>query len=158
MQYLLIATRFNDWSMDRKGFHAFYSKMSDDAYNDAVGIMQHMTMRGGVLDGDFNIPMPEEINYKVSEMESFSLVLAIEKEIVKSTLQLINHANNAKSDIHQPDGELALFLAEQISGNHVPRIKTLAAHVNNLGQAIAHGLEKNKDPSYVVYLYDTQFM
>jgi len=158
MQYLLIATRFNDWTIDRKGFHAFYSKMSDDAFNDAVSIMQHMNMRGGALDKNFNVMMPEEINYKVSELESLSLVLAIEKDIVKKTLLLINNASNPDSDVNQADGELALFLAEQVSGNHAPRIKKLASHVNNLGQAIAHGLEKNKDPSYVVFLYDTQFM
>jgi ferritin len=158
MQYLLIATRFNDWTMDRKGFHAFYSKMSDDAYNDAVTLMKHMNMRGGILDNEFKIPMPEEINFKVSELESLSLVLAIEKDIVKNTLTLINNASNPRSDIYHADGEIAFFLAEQVSEKHTPRIKTLAAHVNNLGQAISQGLEKNKDPSYVVYLYDTQFM
>jgi ferritin len=158
MQYLLIASRFNEWKMDRKGFHALYSKMSDDAFNEAVAMIQHMNMRGGRLETDFNITMPTDVNYQMSELESLSKVLAIEKQLAKNTLLLINSASHAKLQSHHSDGELALFLAEQISGNHSPRIKSLAAHVNNLGQAIAHGLEKNNDPAYVVYLYDTQFL
>jgi len=158
MQYLLFASRFNEWKMDRKGFNAFYSKMSDDAFNEAVALLQHMNLRGGRLDSEFKVPMPEHEKYSISEMESLSRVLALEKGLVKNSLLLINSATITKTTPHETDGELAFYLAEQISGNHAPRVKTLAAHVNNLGQVIAHGLEKNSDPAYVVYLYDTQFM
>jgi hypothetical protein len=141
-----------------KDFILFFTKMSDDAFNEGIAILQHMNMRGGTLNTDFNITMPTDTDYKVSEMEAMSKGLAIEKSIVKKTLLLINAASHAKANSHHSDGELALYLSELISGNHAPRVKLIASHVNNLGQLIAHGLEKNNDPSYSVYLYDTQFM
>jgi len=158
MQYLLIANHFSEWEIDRKGFQGVFDKMSDDTFEEAITLIKHMTLRGGRLS-NFKVPMPENESYQLGELEAMSKALDIEKQLASKSLNIVHAATHGDVKTNQhTDGEFAHFLANQVSSNNAVRIKTLANHVNTLSQAISHALAKNRDASFVLHLYDTQFL
>jgi len=80
MQYMLISSHFNEWDINRKGFHNYFSKLSDDSWDIAQALIHHMTERGGNLDPDFKVSMPEKQEYRLGELVALSKGLEIEKK------------------------------------------------------------------------------
>jgi len=157
MKYLLFASHFSAWKYDREGFSSFFSKLSDEAFDDAVTIIKHMSKRGGKLS-NLNVTMIKA-EYEVSEIEALTKALDLEKHLANETIHLIHAAGHGSHEQDRfPDGEFAHFLSEEISEKHADRVQNLAVHVNNLGDAVATSLKANQDPAFYIYLYDTQFM
>jgi len=158
MKFLLLSNRFDYWKTQRKGLYNLLIKLSDDAFEDAITIMEHSAKRGGKLF-NFNVTMPTDVKYELTEIEALSKALDYTKDIAIKTSQLIHLAYHGnKNDDREPDGEFAHFLAEEIGEKHSQRVHTLASHVRNLGQAISSAVDSPKDLALVLYLYDTQFL
>jgi ferritin len=164
MKYLLFASHFGTWNYDRKGFAEYFGKLSDEAFEDAVSIIKHMSKRGGRLE-DLTVTMvPSE--HEVSELEGLTKALDIQRALANETSQVIHSAGHGSHEHNRfPDGEFAHFLAEEILEKATDRVQNLATHVNNLGDAIAATTGQLQDTredltkrAFLIHLYDTQFL
>jgi len=161
MKYLELANFFNQWNLNRHGFHDYFSKLSDEAWEDGVAIMQHMIKRGGALSDQFSFVNPgtdrakktfQPINFdNMCELTSLSLALKLEKQSVQDTLEALAH--HEKPKIHS-DPEFTHFLAEKLSDRHVLKVKHLANHVNSLSAA----LDSTPNAGLALHIYDTQLL
>jgi ferritin len=127
MEYLLLANKYAQWDHNRPELHSFFNKHSDNAWDDAVALVQHMVQRGKTPKISVNIPTLTETDILASEIENLSWALQKEQTLVQTTIDVIGHAHK---ESHDP--ELRHFLSEQVSDKQVMRIKTLANHVNTL--------------------------
>jgi len=82
LEYLLIANHFKDWKYHRPGFVNYFSKLSEDNWNEGLSLMLHMVERGGTLLKDFKIDMPgpgdATTQYQLKEVEALSRALDME--------------------------------------------------------------------------------
>lgn len=53
-KYLLMSTYFGNYQYNRNGFKGLYRKLSDDAWEKAIGLIKYITKRGGKMN--FNQP------------------------------------------------------------------------------------------------------
>lgn len=49
------ANYFNEWNVDRPGFHAFFNKLADEEWSSGIELMTHMLKRGGRLNNGFTV-------------------------------------------------------------------------------------------------------
>ncbi|KAA1414553.1 hypothetical protein F0U47_20900, partial [Nocardioides antri] len=48
--YLLSASYFNYYQTNREGFAKLFRKLSDDSWEKTIGLIKHVTKRGGKMD------------------------------------------------------------------------------------------------------------
>jgi len=179
MKYLELANYFNEWNVNRKGFHSYYSKLSDEAWEDAVTIMQHMIKRGGSLKKKFEFKKRFQFQDKtrveapfvatqlsnLSELSSLSMALEWQKEVVKKTLDVLKRhqprsdetgatSGNTNTYAVHSDPEFTHFLAQQLSERQVLKVKHLANYVNSLSGA----LSSTSNTGVVLHLFDSQVL
>ncbi|OXA45729.1 soma ferritin [Folsomia candida] len=156
MQYLLTANYFNEWNVNRPGFHAFFSKLADEEWNSAIDIMTHMLKRGGRLDDNFKLELPKNFENRQNEVESLAWALDLEKEMALQTLHLAYNSNHVPKEMQNlpRDAEFADFLAERLNAITVLRIKHMSNYVNILGQIMGSGMDK----AYAMFTFDHEIL
>jgi len=160
MKYLLQATHYNEWNVNRPGFHNFFTKLSDDEWNSAVSLMIYAIKRGGRLTSEFKIQTPGDLdfNHQQNEIESLSKALDLEKYTAARTLKLIHDTTHISSESGVPIGSrdtpFADFMAERLNDVSVLRIKHLANYVNMLSQVLRSSVDK----AYALYTFDHQIL
>jgi len=155
LEYLLIASHFKDWRYSRPGFASYFSKLSDDNWNEAISLLTHMVERGGNLVTDFEVVMPTDLdtNYQLQEIEALSKALDKERKLATKTLHLAHLANHGQGVPH--DSEFAEFLAKRLHHNSVLRIKHLANYVNLLSDIINGS---GGDSEYAIFKFDSEYL
>jgi len=156
MQYLFTASYFNEWNVNRPGFHSFFNKLADEEWDSAIDLMTHMLKRGGRLDDSFKLELPRNFENRQNEMESLAWALDIEKEIATQTLHLAYTSNHVTKELSNAprDAEFADFLAEKLNKVTVLRIKHLSNYVNILGQMLSSGI----DNAYAMFTFDHEIL
>lgn len=178
MQYLLQASHFNEWNINRPGFHAYFSKLSDEEWDSGIALMTHMIKRGGrLVETHFKVNIQEKWQNRQSELEALSAALDMEKSISNRALHLAHAAvsvhkvaanesisattkkpitGDAPTDmpIAQRDPEFAYFLSERLNHQTVLRIKHLSNYVNMLAQVLKSGVDK----AYALFTFDHQIL
>ncbi|ODN05291.1 Ferritin heavy chain [Orchesella cincta] len=151
------ASHFKEWKYNRPGFASYFSKLSDDNWDEAISLMLHMVERGGSLGRDFKIEMPgpgdATTSYQLKEIEALSKALDKERRTATKTLHLAHLANHGQGVPH--DAEFADFLAERLHKNSVLRIKHLANYVKLLSDIVT---DSNVDSAYALFKFDTEYL
>jgi len=160
MQYLLTASYFNEWDINRPGFNAYFNKLSDQEWDSGISLMIAMLKRGGKLNRKFSVELPDETKFssRQNEMEALARTLDSEKETAEKTLKLIYWANHksietADDQSHRDPG-FADYLAEGLNDVNVLRIKHLSNYVNMLTHIQTSGV----DMSYAMHTFDTEIL
>lgn len=156
-EYLLIASHFKEWKYNRPGFANYFTKLSDDNWDEAISLMLHMVERGGNLVRDFKVDMPgpgdATTSYQLKEIEALSKALDKERRTATRTLHLAHLANHGQGVPH--DAEFADFLAERLHKNSVLRIKHLANYVKLLSDIVT---DSAVDSAYALFKFDTEYL
>jgi len=156
LEYLLMGNKFKQWNINRPGFHGYFNKLADEAWQDAIDLIQHMTERGQTpklaVEAPFQMEPKKDAKYiQASEVELLSM--ALEKEQVLagriSDIIKVSHAHH--------DPEFFHYLSEHLSDKRVLKIKHLANHVNNLYAAILNADKPGEsgDHNFAIHTYDT---
>lgn len=53
--FFLQSTHFKEWKANRPGLANYFSKLSDDNWDEALALLLHMVERGGSLEKDFKV-------------------------------------------------------------------------------------------------------
>lgn len=93
---MLLAVNFGTYVQNRPGFEKTFRELSDTAWNRGIGLIKHITKRGGAHD--FNLrsnrnKTPLELN----EIEALGLALDIEKGLATKAHnihEMYSHANH----------------------------------------------------------------
>jgi len=156
-EYLLIASHFKEWKYHRPGFANYFTKLSDDNWDEAISLMTHMVERGGSLGKDFRVDMPgpadSATQYQLKEIEALSKALDKERRTATRTLHLAHLANHGQGVPH--DAEFADFLAERLHENSVLRIKHLANYVKLLSDIVT---DTTVDSAYALFKFDSEYL
>lgn len=154
MEYLLVGSMFNQWDSYRPGFQKYFHKMSDDAWDDAVAFIHHLTKRGRTPKISVSKPENPRVGSKTKELESLAVAYDKEMRLVSRTMELIGNSHKA----HDP--EMYHFLSEHLSDVRTLRVKHLANHVHSLYDAVANTDRPSGagDASLAVHIYDTQIL
>jgi len=157
LEYLLIANHFKDWKYHRPGFVNYFSKLSDDNWNEGLSLLLHMVERGGNLLKDFKIDMPgpgdATTQYQLKEVEALSRALDMERRTATKTTHLAHLANHGSGVPH--DAEFADFLAERLHHNSVLRIKHLANYLKLLSDIVT---DSAVDSAYAIFKFDSEYL
>lgn len=94
--HLLMAVNFGTYVQNRPGFEKTFRGLSDAAWNRGIGLIKHITKRGG--SHDFNVRSNRTTSIlDLSEIESLALALDIEKGLATKAHnihELYSHANH----------------------------------------------------------------
>jgi len=164
-EYLLMASHFNEWSVNRQGFHNYFLKLSDEKWQQGIDLLKYSIIRGGEITPDFNVPVPSGGGslYKMYELPALAKALDLEKRLTTDILSLAHratlhtsttHANLTVTNNNDNDGAFSYYLNEDVSHNKVPRIKDLSNHINTLAVA----MKSTNDPAFVLYIYDNNVL
>lgn len=94
--HLLMAVNFGSYVHNRPGFEKTFRELSDTAWNRGLGLIKHITKRGG--SHDFSVRSNRSVSpLELSEIESLALALDIEKGLATKAHnihELYSHANH----------------------------------------------------------------
>jgi len=164
-EYLLMASHFNEWSINRPGFHNYFLKLSDEKWQQGIDLLKYSITRGGEITPDFNVAVPSGRGslYKMYELPALAKALDMEKRLTTDSLSLAHratlhttttHANKTVTNNQDNDGAFSYYLNADVTQNKVPRMKDLSNHINTLGIA----MKSVNDPAFVLYIYDNDVL
>ncbi|XP_051162923.1 uncharacterized protein LOC127282608 [Leptopilina boulardi] len=148
-EYLLMSTHFGNYEANRDGFKGLYRKLSDNAWQKAIDMIQFITKRGGAMNFNqlphFKETGSESRVLELNEISSLAKALDNEKKLAEEALRL--HAqtkNNPKQD-----ASVAHYLEEEFMESQADCIRKLAGHSNDL-----KNLLQDRDASLSIFLFD----
>lgn len=153
-EYLLSAAYFNNYQTNRAGFSKVFKKLSDNAWDKTIELIQHITKRGGVMD--FARRSTQEPagnkNYTVElhELESLAKALDSQKELAERAFYIHREATRNSQHLHDP--EIAQYLEEEFIEYQSKIIRDLAGHTSDLKKFIT--ANDGQDLSLALYLFD----
>lgn len=122
--YQSMAYHFDRDDVALKGFHKFFTDLSEERREHAEKLLKFQNQRGGraVLQ---NIQRPERDEWG-SGLESMQTALAIERNINQAVLDLHTVAEN------HADSQMMDFIEGQFMHYYVEKIKCISDHITNL--------------------------
>ncbi|XP_058463683.1 soma ferritin-like [Malaya genurostris] len=144
--FLLLASTFDKYDLNRPGFEKLYRKISDKAWEDTIGLIKYQSKRGlsVSLDGAQHVvgKLNEGKLGKASlvdsdELSSLKLALGYEKILADESHRIhkkISHAHD-KGVAYDPD--VAHYLDEEIIEYQSGVIRQLTGYIHNLHSIIA---------------------
>ncbi|KAH8359798.1 hypothetical protein KR093_008898, partial [Drosophila rubida] len=149
-EYLLLATHFNSYQMNRPGFQKLYQGLSDRAFDDTIALIRQVTRRGGSVDfskahtqGAAEVP---EVH--LNELESLARALDIEKELTNGAIHVHTSATHSSTDNREHDPEMAHYIQENFLGKQAQSVRTLSGFANDLSKL------STQEPALSTYLFD----
>ncbi|XP_052869109.1 soma ferritin [Anopheles cruzii] len=150
--FLIMSSAFNKHSLDRPGFEKLYRKMSDKAWEDAVGLIKYQSRRGSF--GNLVKPKKDSKYDKVldvQELSSLQFALDYEKTLAKEAHAIhrkVSHAHskvsaNGSEDVYHYDPDAAHYLDEKVIEYQSGTVRDLAGYIHNL----KHFTEKQQPAS-----------
>nr|QED22038.1 ferritin light chain subunit [Samia ricini] len=152
-EYLLSASYFNNYKINRAGFSKMFRKLSDEAWEKAIDLIKHVTMRG--INMDFSrrsIYDPEpgkKYVVELHELDSLAKALDTQKELAERAFTIHREATKNANNLHDP--EIAQYLEEKFIEDHATTIRELAGFTNDLKGVI---ISNDKDLSLALYIFD----
>ncbi|EDV93175.1 soma ferritin [Drosophila grimshawi] len=150
-EYMLMATHFNSYQMNRPGFKKLYQDMSDRAFDDTIDLIKQVTRRGGTVDfskpNTHGIAHPPEVH--LSELESLARALDNEKELTQGAIHVHTSATHASSESRVHDPEMAHYLQDNFLSKQAASVRKLSGYANDLSKLVSV-----REPSLSVYLFD----
>lgn len=164
MEYLLIANKFSEWDHNRPGFSRHFNKLSDDAWEDAVDLIQHMVIRGQMPK--LSVETPYDDVFSKSEVELLGFAHAREETLASDISNIIKsshtHHHETGEPRTDPDPELYHYLSEHLSDKRVMKVKTASNLVNTLYAAMFtgknDGWDDGNDHALAVHWFDTIYL
>lgn len=134
--HMLLAVNFGTYVHNRPGFEKTFKGLSDTAWNRGIGLIKHITKRGGAHD--FNLRSNRvKTPLELSEIEALGLALDIEKGLAVKAHNIHEMYSHANHKAHY-DAEVqthffsSLFYSCQIIRRFVVEI-CLSTYVVNVG-------------------------
>ncbi|XP_062122019.1 ferritin light chain isoform X1 [Drosophila sulfurigaster albostrigata] len=150
-EYLLLATHFNSYQMNRPGFQKLYQGLSDRAFDDTIELIRQVTRRGGSVD--FSKPhqhgAAEVPEVHLNELESLARALDVEKELTTGAIHVHTSATHSSNENREHDPEMAHYIQENFLSKQAKSVRTLSGYANDLAKLVSV-----KEPSLSVYLFD----
>lgn len=150
-EYLLLATHFNSYQMNRPGFQKLYQGLSDRAFDDTIALIKQVTRRGGSVDFSKahrqGVAQPPEVH--LNELESLARALDNEKELTNGAIHVHTSATHGTTENRIHDPEMAHYLQENFLSKQAASVRTLSGYANDLSKLVSVG-----EPSLSVYLFD----
>lgn len=150
-EYLLMATHFNSYQMNRPGFQKLYQSLSDRAFDDTIELIKQVTRRGGSINlskphAQSGVQPPE---VHLNELESLAHALDVEKELTKGAIHVHTSATHGTTNNREHDPEMAHYLQENFLTKQAASVRKLSGYANDLSKLVTVG-----EPSLSVYLFD----
>lgn len=137
--FLLLASVFDQHSMDRPGFEKLYRKTSDKAWEDTIDLIKYQSRRGASVQvgGGEGPNSIHDLAGLLQSNETSSLQLALEYEKILATEahrihKKISHADSNKH--YDPD--VAHYLDEKLIEYQSGQIRKLSGYITNLNDII----------------------
>lgn len=137
--YQSMAYHFDRDDIALKGFHKFFSDLSEERREHGEKLMKFQNQRGGRVMLQ-NIQKPDRDQWG-SGLESMQTALAIEKNVNQAVLDLYKVAED------QGDAQMADFIQGQFMHHYAGKIKIISDHISNL---------KRVGPGLGEYMFDKE--
>lgn len=150
-EYLLLATHFNSYQMNRPGFQKLYQSLSDRAFDDTIELIKQVARRGGFVDLSKphanGVSNPPEVH--LSELESLARALDNEKQLTLGAIHVHTSATHGTTENREHDPEMAHYLQENFLTKQAESVRKLSGYANDLSKLVTVS-----EPSLSVYLFD----
>ncbi|XP_043469149.1 uncharacterized protein LOC122502891 [Leptopilina heterotoma] len=148
-EYLLMSSHFGNYEANREGFKGLYRKLSDNAWQKAIDMIQFITKRGGTMNFNqlphFKKTASDSRVLELNEIGSLAKALDTEKVMAEEALRL-----HAQTQNHpKQDAAVAHYLEEEFMEAQADCIRKLAGHSNDL-----KNLLQDRDASLSIFLFD----
>jgi len=151
-EYLMIATHYANFEMNRPGFEKLFRSLADEKWNSALGLIEYITKRGGVMDFDQFNDLGSEPNtvsaYELYELQSVAKALDIEKKLTKEANTIHHEVLSKNKSVH--DSEMSHYIEEAFTEKQAETIRRLSGYATDLTAL----LSSNTDASLALYLFD----
>lgn len=152
--YLLLSANFANYVKNRPGFEKQFRELSDTAWERTIGLIKHITKRGGVHDfytrKSISVAKQHKRIFELDELSALAYALDVEKSLAVEAHSLherYSHANH-KSATYDP--EVSHYLEEKFIEDQADKIRELSGFTNDL----KHLIKDAKDVSLSVHLFD----
>ncbi|XP_055848896.1 soma ferritin [Episyrphus balteatus] len=163
--YLLLSTFYNTYQRDRPGFSKLFRSLSDEAFENTIKLIKHVTKRGGVIPFRMHQQVkrgrvPVEDDKKTldfDELPSLSKALDMEKELSKKAIELHAHVSVHNSQATKTvtyDPEITQFLEEEFLGKQSSNIRKLSGYANDLHKIVDRNANGGSSTALGVFLFD----
>lgn len=149
-EYLLLATHFNSYQKNRPGFQKLYQGLSDRSFDDTIGMIKHLALRGGKVNFNTVHESPasigkQRLQLEVDELHSLAMALDTEKQLSNGAI----HVHTRSLHATERDPEMAQYIEEKFLTKQAESVRKLSGYANDLSK-----LMNQQDPSLSVYLFD----
>ncbi|XP_028138873.2 uncharacterized protein LOC114333216 isoform X2 [Diabrotica virgifera virgifera] len=151
-EYLLLATNFDNYQRNRKGFEKLFRGLSDKKWNDGIEFIKYLTARGGEVDfNEISDGVKKEeaqpVSFDLNELTAVSKALDLEKKYVHDAFSI--HLGAARSNKQFYDPELTDYLEKEVVHEQREIIRKLAGYSTDLS-----GLLDGPDSSLALFMFD----
>jgi len=152
-EYLLLAANFGSYVKNRPGFEKQFRALSDTAWNRGVGLMKHITKRGGAHDFAIrhNSTVQQTVKriLELNEINALAVALDTEKTLSSEAHGLHERYSHANHKTHY-DAEIAHYFEEEFIEDQATTIRKLSGYTNDLKRL----LTETTDSSLSLYMFD----
>lgn len=163
--YLMLSTFYNTYQRDRPGFFKLFRSLSDEAFENSIKLIKHVTKRGGVNPFRLHqqvkrgrLPYVDETKtLDFDELPALAKALDIEKELSKKALEIHAHVavhNNQVTKAITYDPEITHFIEEEFLGQQASTIRKLSGYANDLHKIVDKNVNGVSSTALGVYLFD----
>jgi len=151
--YLLLSANFGTHVKNRPGFEKQFRGLSDTAWNNAIGLIKHITKRGGAHDfysrRVASVEGQKKRILELDEINALALALDTEKALAAEAHSLHERYSHANHKAHY-DAEVAHYLEEKFIESQADTVRKLSGFTNDL----KHLIKDSQDTSLPVFLFD----
>lgn len=151
--YLLLSANFGTYVKNRPGFEKQFRELSDTAWQRTIGLIKHITKRGGTHDfytrKSVTIAKQRKQTLELDELSALAYALDVEKNLAIEAHGLHERYSHANHKAHY-DAEVAHYLEEKFIGGQADKIRELSGFTNDL----KHLITDAKDTTLAVHLFD----
>lgn len=110
-EYLLLSANFGTYVKNRPGFEKQFRQLSDNAWENAIKLIKHITKRGGAHDFTARkvttVSKQLERTLELNEINALALALDTEKDLAVEAIRLHERYSHANHKAHY-DAEVCI--------------------------------------------------
>jgi len=145
-EFLLMSTHFGNYESNREGFKGLYKKLSDNAWEKAIGLIKYIAERGGKMNFNqlphFKKNVKDSRVLELNEIHSLAKALDSQKQLATEALRLHTQAK------HHQDAAAAHYIEEEFMEYQSEIVRKLSGYTNDLKSML------NRDAALSVFLFD----
>jgi len=149
--YMLLSANFGTHVKNRPGFEKQFRGLSDNAWEQAIHLIKHITKRGGKHDftARKSVSNQKRPILELDELNALALALDIEKSLAKEAHVIHEKYSHAAHPAHY-DPEVAHYLEEEFFEQQASSVRKLSGYTNDLKRLIKDSI----DTSLSVFMFD----